>query len=279
MNELPDLLRLREVGEHRYEVIQPSTQAEGRDVVYSGQILAQMIMAADRGVAGEKDVRSLHAVFIRPGTYTKPIELDVDTLQNGRTWASHDITAVQDGRLISRSIALLNTVDEDLVRHDPDMPTDVREPEKLAAAPGQAFPGVELRPITGNHSIGGAPAELVWHRFQRPLKAQAANQAVLSWATCGGAIGLALRPHSDKVRIQDAHRTISTGVIAHALHFLEPFDVSEWLLMVTAGTKASNGRVFGEGRVFTRDGRLVASFEQDSMAKRVEGQLDPTRSM
>jgi acyl-CoA thioesterase len=37
--------------------------------------------------------------------------------------------------------------------------------------------------------------------------------------------------------------------------------------------------VFGEGRVFTADGSLVASFHQDSMAKAAEANLDPRRSM
>jgi hypothetical protein len=31
--------------------------------------------------------------------------------------------------------------------------------------------------------------------------------------------------------------------------------------------------------VFTQDGRLVSSFAQDSMARGVEGPLDPKRSM
>jgi acyl-CoA thioesterase len=51
------------------------------------------------------------------------------------------------------------------------------------------------------------------------------------------------------------------------------------LLIVTEGTKAGGGRVYGSGRVFTEDGRLVAAFHQDSMAKAAAGHLDPRRSM
>jgi acyl-CoA thioesterase len=57
------------------------------------------------------------------------------------------------------------------------------------------------------------------------------------------------------------------------------FDVSQWLLMVTEGTKAGAGRVYGGGRVFTESGSLVATFHQDSMAKTAEAQLDSSRSM
>ena len=120
---------------------------------------------------------------------------------------------------------------------------------------------------------------MAWHRFDRSLDSQAANQAVLVWSTCGNIIGLGMRPHRDTVHIGDAHHTLSTGVIAHTVHFTDPFDVSQWLLMVTEATKAGGGRVYGGGRIFTEDGRLVAAFHQDSMAKDAGGQLDPRSSM
>src|SRR5262249_46528169 len=139
--------------------------------------------------------------------------------------------------------------------------------------------GAELRPVPGEHVIDGVPVELAWHRFPESFDSPAVNQAVLVWATCGNIIGLAMRPHRESVRIQEAHVSLSTGVIGHTVHFTERFDVSQWLLMVTAADKAATGRVFGTGQVFTADGVLVATFEQDSMAKNAETTLDPSRSM
>ena len=279
MSGLPDLLTLTDVGERRYNVFQPAESAEGRDVVFSGQLLGQMIMASDRAAGGTKDVRSVHALFARAGTYTKPIELEVDSMHAGRTWASDTVTATQDGRLLCRSMILLNTVDPDLMRHDPFMPKGVPSPGDLEPASAQAFPGAEIRPVPGEHSFEGAPVEMAWHRFERPLDSQAANQAVLVWATCGNIIGLGMRPHRDTVNIGEAHHTLSTGVIGHTTHFVDQIDVSQWLLMVTEATKAASGRVYGGGRIFTDDGRLLAAFHQDSMAKAAEAQLDPRLSM
>jgi acyl-CoA thioesterase-2 len=278
-SEIPELLTLTDVGERRYQVFQPAESAEGRDVVFSGQLLGQMIMASDRAAGGAKDVRSIHTVFARAGTYTKPIELEVDSMQAGRTWASDTVSATQDGRLLCRGIILLNTVDPDLMRHDPEMPQGVPGPEELSAGSGQAFPGVELRPVGGETTLDGVPVEMAWHRFDRSLSSQAAGQAVLAWATCGNVIGLAMRPHRQQVNIEDAHRTLSTGVIAHTIHFTDRFDVSQWLLIVTEATKASAGRVYGGGQVFTEDGTLVSVFHQDSMAKAAGQQLDPRRAM
>lgn len=278
-NELPDLLTLTEVGERRYRVFQPSEAAEGRDVVFSGQLLGQLIMASDRACDGTKDVRSIHTVFVRAGTYTKPIEVEVESMHAGRTWASDTVTATQDGRLLSRAIVLLNTVDDDLMRHDPDLPEGIVGFDDLESGRGQGFPGTEVRPVPGEPTVNGVPVEMAWLRFERQLSSPAANQAVLSWATCGNIIGLGMRPHRDTVRIQDSHRTLSTGVIAHTMHFTDRFDAADWLLMVTDAEKTGNGRVYGGGRVFTADGKLVATFQQDSMAKTAEATLDPTRSM
>jgi acyl-CoA thioesterase II len=278
MSDLPNLLQLTEIGERRFQVTQPSEPAEARDVVFSGQLLAQMIMASDHAAGGAKDVRSIHAVFARAGTYTQPIELHVESLLAGRTWASDTVTATQSGKLLSRATVLMNVVDDDLMRHEPQIPS-VPAPADVESAPGQAFPGAELRPVPGWSEVGGVPVEMAWHRFERPLASQAANQAVLTWATCGNIIRLAMRPHRDRVRIEDAHAAISTGVIAQTMHFLDRFDVSQWLLIRQEGTKAATGRVYGDGQVFVEDGTLVAAFHQDSMARAAPGPLDPKRSM
>ena len=279
MSELPDILRLTPVADHRYHVFQPAESAEGRDVVFSGQLLGQMIMAADAEAGSSKDVRSVHAVFARAGTYTKPIELEVDSMHAGRTWASDTVTATQDGRLLSRALILLNTLDPDLMRHGPAMPEDVEPPGDLVAGQVQAFPGAEIRPVPGERERDGVPFELAWHRFQESVDSQAANQAILTWATCGNIIGLAMRPHREQVRISDAHVTLSTGVIAHTIHFLERIDVTQWLLIVTTADSAAGGRVYGSGAVYDEGGKLLAVFHQDSMAKAAEGALDPRRSM
>jgi acyl-CoA thioesterase II len=279
MSDLPAILALAESGDHRYVAGRPEQLPEGRDVVFSGQLLGQMILASDREAGGSKDVRSAHTVFARAGSYSKPIDLDVDSMHAGRTWASDTVTASQEGKLLARGLVLLNTVDADLMRHGPEMPAGVADAADLDAGAGQVFPGAEWRPVPGEPSRNGVPVAMAWHRYQQPLPSTAANQAVLAWATCGDIIGLAMRPHRDRFSIAEAHRSLSTGVIAHTIHFVEPIDVSRWLLVVVEGTSASNGRVYGTGSVFRDDGALVAVFHQDSMAKALEASADPRRAL
>jgi len=278
LQRIPPLLELTEIGKQTYRVPQPSESAEGRDVVFSGQLMGQMLMASDAAADGAKDVRSVHAVFARAGSYSSDIELQVESMHAGRTWASDTVTAIQDGRLLSRALVLLNALDADLMRHGPEMPVGVPEPDALQPGTWLSFPRAEVRPVPGESSERGVPVEYAWHRFPDSLP-HAAAQAVLLWATCGNSIALAMRPHRDRVNIHDAHRTLSTGVIAHTMHFVDRFDVADWLLIVTEAVSAAGGRVHSTGSVFTDDGRLVAAFHQDSMARAAGQALDPKRSM
>ena len=47
MSELPTTLQVQDLGDGRWSAPHPTDDPEGRDVVFSGQILAQMIMASD----------------------------------------------------------------------------------------------------------------------------------------------------------------------------------------------------------------------------------------
>jgi acyl-CoA thioesterase II len=260
-------------------VPQPSESTEGRDVVFSGQLMAQSMVASYLRAGGTKTVRSVHSIFARAGSYQTPLELAVEPMQAGRTWASDTVTATQGGKLLTRSLVLLHAPDPDLFRHASSMP-DVRGPDELEDDAAFTFPGVRTRSVPGATMSGGGTAALhTWHRFPGTLGSQAEHQGVLAWGTCGAPIGLAMRDHGDVVSIDQAHRTVSTGVIAHTIHFLDDLDATEWLLIVHDAAHAGSGRVHGTGQVFTGDGQLVATFSQDSMARASAEPLDPSRSM
>ena len=87
VTRLPPMLQLHAVGVHRYEG-QPEHGGDAeiaRNVVFGGQILAQMIMAAhlDRNQDREddKEVKSIHAIFARAGDYTGSIVYEVERMR------------------------------------------------------------------------------------------------------------------------------------------------------------------------------------------------------
>jgi acyl-CoA thioesterase II len=281
MSELPATLQVQDLGAGRWAAPHPADDPEGRDVVFSGQILAQMIMASDANCGAQKEVKSIHAIFARAGTYSAgAMELQLDAIHAGRAWASDTITAYQGERLLSRGLVLLNAVEPDLMRHSPTMP-DVPGPDASTPNPSiTVFPGTESRLVDLPDAVSadGSPVMSFWMRHTESYDSVAANQALIAWCQPGFIIGLAMRPHKE-INIADAHTSISTGVISHTAHFHDHADVGEWLLLTQEASYAGNGRVFGSGAVFTQDGALVSTFAQDSMARGVEGTLDPKRSM
>lgn len=268
MSELPELLQLEPLGDSRYRVRQPAGSQEGLDVVFGGQLIAQMIMAAHANSDGSKYVKSIHTIFSRAGTYSSPIELQVESFHAGRAWASDVITAWQNDRLLSRSLVLSTADEQDLMAHQIDRPAGVPGPEASQPVVGTAFPGAEARMATGrDETLNGVPAMSLWTRMPAPVGSTAASQAILAWATNGWFIELAMRPHQAAVNIDDAHHSLATGVIGHTINFHRDVDAGSWIQLAHEAIYAGRGRVHGRGLAFAEDGTLVASFSQDSMVK------------
>jgi acyl-CoA thioesterase II len=261
-----DSLVLEQTGASSYRG--PSVPSEARPVVFGGQLMGQMIVAAAASMPG-KTVRSLHAIFARAGTVAEPVDLDVDVMHSGRALGSLSVTARQGDRLLSRGLLLLDAGEPDLIRHS--------DPKPLVAGPGETKPpkgdgeeGAEVRIVDGvdlNTSEVTGPAELyVWSRFSYAPDDQAVHQALLSWYTDPFLIASAMRPH-DGIGQGMAHNAVSTGVITHTLSFHEPVDATKWLLMANRSVFAGHGRTYGTGQVFTEDGQQVASYVQDNMVR------------
>lgn len=276
---LPPMLRLSRVGEHLYE---GKAEHEGnaedirRNVVFGGQILAQMIMAAhlDRSCDGAnvKEVKSIHAVFARAGDYTEPIRYEVESMHDGRTLASDTVTFRQRNRIMSRGIILWSQDEPDLIRHTAHvkMPEVVGPDDPRNRPDGRVFPGAQGLIVDGINTWSDdeplhPPVQHVWTSFNRSFD-QVADQAILSWATDGYLIGTAMLPHAG-YNESHAHKSISTGVIAHTLNFHDRFRADEWLLMSNEGIWAGRGRTHGRCNIWSQDGRLVATYTQDNLVR------------
>jgi acyl-CoA thioesterase len=272
---LPTILQLEQVSEHKYAG-NPEHDGDRRNVVFGGQILAQMIVAAhlDRNSdrTDEKEVKSIHAIFARAGDYTRPIEYDVEQMHDGRTIGSDVVTFVQGGRIMSRGMILWSSDEPDLIRHtaNVEMPRVVGPDDPGNRTDSRVFPGAEGRIVDGINTWSDdeplRPAvQNVWTRYARDYSVPI-NQAILSWATDGFLIGTALLPHEGHNE-GHAHKTISTGVVAHTLNFHDRFHADEWLLMANESIWAGRGRSHGRCNIWTQDGRLVATYTQDNLVR------------
>ena len=260
-----DSLVLAQTGPSSYRG--PSVPSETRPVVFGGQLMGQMIMAAAASMPG-KTVRSLHAIFARAGTVAEPVDLDVDLMHSGRALGSLSVTARQGDRLLSRGLLLLDAGEPDLIRHSDPKPA-VAGPEE-SEPPQGGEQGAEVRIVDGvdlnTAGVTGPPELQVWARFSHAPDDQAVHQALASWYTDPFLIASAMRPH-EGIGQGMAHDSVSTGVITHTLSFHEPVDATRWLLMANRSIFAGHGRSYGMGQVFTEDGQQVASYVQDNMIR------------
>jgi acyl-CoA thioesterase len=272
---LPPMLQLEQVDEHRYSG-KPEHDGERRNVVFGGQILAQMIVAAhlDRNVGrtDDKEVKSIHAIFARAGDYTQPIDYDVDLMHDGRTMGSDTVTFAQNGKVMSRAMILWSRDEPDLIRHTAhvEMPSVAEPDDPGNRADGRVFPGAEGRIVDGINTWSDdeplrPPVQNVWTRYPKTYS-MPINQAILSWATDGYLIGTAMLPHEGHNE-GHAHKTISTGVVSHTLNFHDRFRADEWMLMANESIWAGRGRTHGRCNIWTQDGRLVATYTQDNLVR------------
>lgn len=239
----------------------------GGATVFGGQLLAQTIVAALAGQEG-KTVKTVHIVFARSASSDAPVEIEVEPMQSGRSFASSTVTISQGDRLCTRALVLLSATEPDLIRHA-DAATTTSTPE--SSTPGEHVPGAwEVRvgdgvDVSDPDAVG--PAELdVWTRFVGAPGDAATDQALLAFATDGFCIGTAMRPHAGVGQSQ-AHVTLTTGVISHTLTFHEPCPAGEWMLLENRSPYAGHGRSYGRADVFDSNRNLVASFVQDSMIR------------
>lgn len=268
------LLQLDRVGDGRF-VAPHEGDGEARDVVFGGQMLAQMIVAATESTPGKR-VKSVQAVFARAASYQAPLEIDVDPVHVGRVFGSQSVRVHQGDRNCVQAIVLLDVAEPDLMNHTPPKP-DVAGPQHAAPAPAAlVFPGAEVRVVDGVDTWSpdapiGPAEQYVWTRLPGGPFDETESQAILAWATDGYLIGTAMRPH-EGIGQNQAHRSISTGVISEALSFHRAFDAGEWLLMALESPYAGGGRTYGRAHVYTEAGDLVASFSQENIVRAFSAQ-------
>ena len=241
-----------------------------RNVVEGGQLLGAAVVAAGRSRRDQR-VTSAHMVFVKGASFDEPLHLAVDARRRGRTLSAFDVRIEQAGSLRATGLVMTDAGADDLIRHVVPMP-DVPPP---SACPRHDFGvvGREVRIVDGAYGGSDAPAgppELhVWTRFATAPDDPVLHLALLAQDTTHYGIGAALRAH-DGVSEADAHRTISMGPVNATVAFHDDADVTEWLLTETRSVYAGRGMTQSEARVFTADGRLVASKAVQAVVRRFD---------
>ncbi|MGP0029474.1 MAG: acyl-CoA thioesterase [Acidimicrobiales bacterium] len=237
-------------------------------VIFGGQLLAQSVAAAALTIP-DMQVKSMHTIFLRGGRPDLAPELEIARLNEGRTFAGLDVSVRQGDRLCTQSLVLLHRPDPDFITYQDEAPA-VAPPSGEPAEGAEAAHGWDVRIADGvdiaDPDAIGPPELFVWSRFDDVPREPWVSQALLAYASDGFLIGTAMRPHPG-VGQRMAHVTIATTVVTQTLTFHQGFDAGAWLLLAHRSPQAGQGRTFGRADVFTEEGRLVASYDQENMVR------------
>lgn len=258
-------------------------QGTGHGRVFGGQVIAQALAAADATVQEDRHAHSLHAYFLRMGDDDQPIEYEVERNLDGGSFSNRQVRASQAGRPILTLNASFQRLEDGLEHQDdmPDvpgpegLPCDVEErraylhlfPERARAAMGSPRP-IEQRTVERLNWAKPEPAPPtahIWWRTPAPIASDdpRIHRAVLAYASDLAMLRTASMPHA----VNWFDGTIQEASLDHAVWFHGEFRADEWLLFVTHSSWAGRSRGHITGRIFRRDGRLVASVVQEGLIR------------
>ncbi len=247
--------------------------------IFGGQVLAQAIVAAERTMPDDRIVHSMHGYFLRPGDSSRGLTFSVDRIHDGRSFSTRRTQAFQEGVPIFSMIASFES-DSPGLEHHTTMPGGLPGPEEIGDVEATL---TGLHPMTRRHFTerpielrhipapiyttvdGGHVAhQAVWMRTRGPMpddpRLHRAALAYMSDLTIQESV---LRRHGVPWTLPG----LKVASLDHAMWWHRPGRVDEWLLYVQESPSAQGGRGLSHGRIFTRDGVLIASVAQEIMVR------------
>ncbi|MFA6124872.1 MAG: acyl-CoA thioesterase II [Sphingomonas sp.] len=276
---LVDLLDVEEIDTDLYRGIRGN---DGFGRVFGGQVIAQALQAAQRSTDALRAAHSLHAYFMRPGAEDHPILYRVVRDFDGKSFSTRRVIATQRGVPILNLACSLQMPEGGLAHQDamPDVPPPegLTNDRDLRLAMIDRIPDrflanflrprmVEIRPVAPRSwldPVKQAPFQNSWFRVVAPIPNDPAlHRAVLAYASDMSLLGTATLPHG----VNWLTHKLQSASLDHSVWLHEDFRADDWLLYACDSPWAGHARGFNRGKIFTRDGRLVASVAQEGLIR------------
>jgi acyl-CoA thioesterase-2 len=154
----------------------------------------------------------------------------------------------------------------------PDMSEAVAELKRRAPDRPRPFLAherpFEFRPASlpdPDAEIPTEPHMKIWFKALDPLPDdEVLHRSLLAYASDYYLLGTA----SLDARLEFDRSKLQMASIDHAMWFHRPVRIDEWLLYVLDSPTASSSRGFAIGKIYSQDGRLVASTAQEGLIRR-----------
>jgi len=279
--ELLDLLHLKDLGNHNFS---GNSVTIGSPHVFGGQVLAQAVHAAYKTIAENRFLHSLHSYFLEAGDLTVPINYHVAEVRNGGSFSTRRVTASQNGITIFILAASFHKKEEGF-EHQIDFPTVEKQPEELLswddilAKFGDFLPKstkaflsierpIEFKPVRVPNPLEPKdlpPNEQVWFRLKgkKQVLKYKTKQEILTYISDYNILNAAFNPNASRFHFGNTQ----TASLDHSMWFFRDFDFDDWLLFSAESPNTFGARGLAKGNIFTRNGKLVASFAQEGLMR------------
>jgi acyl-CoA thioesterase-2 len=260
----------------REDIFTGSSQHTPTGRVFGGQVMAQALVAAQRTIGEGRFAHSMHGYFLRPGELEEPITFSVDRIHDGRSFSTRRTQAYQHGLPILSMIASFQD-DHPGLDHQVEFPLDLPDPETLPSA-AEVLVGLD-HPIARNWAIGRAfdlrhidgpiyltveggrsEHQAVWFKARGTMpEDRNLHAAALVYASDFTIQEPVLRRHG----LPWSTPGLKLASLDHAVWLHRSGRMDEWVLYVQESPNAIGGRGLSQGRIFSRDGMLLASVAQE----------------
>ncbi len=261
LGEVLASLQLERMNATRFTGVQLAAPANH---ILGGHISAQALTAASL-TAPDRAPHSVHTYFLRPGDARHPVEFEVTTLQEGRTFSARRVTAYQDGQILLEAMSSFKAGGVGAGGYQPTAP-QVPQPDELPWVAPHFAESAEVNE--------GMWASLRW--FERRIvdadQAPPARSRIW-WRPAGEVpadpvLTASLVAYLSAVTLTEPAYAARGKIGAsaqrdHSVWFHGPADLSDWLLYEQSSPSSSHTLALARGTMFNRDGSLVCTVGQE----------------
>lgn len=226
--------------------------------LFGGLIAAQSLGAAGATVDGDKIPQSLHAYFVRGGRYDTDVEFRVTRIRDGRAFATRQVSASQDGKVILEMIASFHAPEPGADWQPATAPMlefDAAVPKNPQIDFGDMF---DVRTRADDSEFAVPP---FWIRTREPVEDDPLVRAcTLTFMSDLGPVPTALPP---TIRLRPDLGFATS--LDHSIWFHRPFRPEVWHRYELRAANHNDSRGLTTGSLLDESGVLIASVSQEAL--------------
>lgn len=256
----------------------------GSPNVFGGQVLAQALSAADKSIANNRVLHSLHAYFLEAGNLELPIRYLVTVMRDGGSFSTRRVTAKQGEKTIFILAASFHKKEKGH-EHQIKFESTIKQPEELLSwddmllqfgdfLPKKMKYFLEIeRPIEFKPTFIVNPLDQkdlppfsdVWFKVKGNTSgfSLALKQQILTYISDYNILNSTLYPNASTANFGNTQM----ASLDHSMWFFREFDLDDWMLYKTESPNAFGARGFARGNIYSRTGELIASVAQEGLMR------------